>query len=85
LACENRCKDTSKSVNRTIHLVEHGNSDDESVDVYIVELVLPMNAKPSACSSLQPVQKNWQEVKFTINVVKCDRIFDELVKMATLN
>jgi hypothetical protein len=38
-----------------------------------------------ACSSLQPVQKKRQdEVKFTFNVGKCDKIFDELLKMATL-
>jgi hypothetical protein len=72
------CKETSKSAGRTIHLVEHDNSDDEFADVYTVELVRPTKAKPSACSSLQPVQKNQQEVKFTFNVAKCDRIFDEL-------
>jgi hypothetical protein len=32
------------------------------------------------------VQKNRQEeIKFTSNVTKCDRIYDELLKMATLN
>ena len=34
-----------------------------------------------ACSSLQPVQKKRQEeIKFTFNVGKCDKIFDELLK-----
>jgi hypothetical protein len=56
------------------------------VDVYIVELVWPTKANSSACSSLQPIQKNRQEeVKFTFNVAKCDKIFDGLLKMATLN
>jgi hypothetical protein len=33
------------------------------------------------CFSLQPVQKKRQEdVKFTFNVGKCDKIFDELLK-----
>jgi hypothetical protein len=42
---------------------------------------LPTKAKSSTCSSLQPVQKNWQEeIKFTFNVAKYDRIFDELLK-----
>jgi hypothetical protein len=63
-----------------MHLVGHDSSDDESTDIYITELVWPTRAKPSACSSLQLVQKNQQEeVKFTFNVVKCDKIFDELV------
>jgi hypothetical protein len=36
-------------------------------------------------SSLQPIQKKRQEeVEFTINIGKCDKIFDELLKMATL-
>jgi hypothetical protein len=48
-------------------------------------MVWPKQAKPSACSSLQPVEnKRQEEVKFTFNVGKCDKIFDELLKKATL-
>jgi hypothetical protein len=44
-------------------------------------MVWPKQAKSSACSSLQLVQKKRQEeVKFTFNVGKCDKIFDELLK-----
>jgi hypothetical protein len=44
-------------------------------------MVWPKQAKSSTCSSLQPVQKKRQEeVKFTFNVGKCDKIFDELLK-----
>ena len=39
LAYESRFKETSKSVARTIHLVELDNSDDESADVYTAEFV----------------------------------------------
>jgi hypothetical protein len=86
LACESRFKETSKSVAHTIHLVEHDNSDDEAADVYTAEFVWRTKAKSFVCSSLQSVQKNRQEeIKFTFNVAKCDRIFDELLKMATLN
>ena len=81
LACESRFKETSKSAARTIHLIERDSSDDESVDVYTAEFIWPTKAKSSACSSLQPVQKNRQEeIKFTFNVAKCDKIFDELLK-----
>ena len=70
-----------KSAARTIHLIERDSSDDESTDVYTVEFIWPTKAKSSACSSLQPVQKNRQEeIKFTFNVAKCDKIFDELLK-----
>jgi hypothetical protein len=65
--------------------VEHDNSDDESTDICTAELVWPTKAKPSPCSSLQPVQKNRQEeVKFTFNVAKCNKIFDELVKSGNI-
>jgi hypothetical protein len=44
-------------------------------------MVWPKQAKFSACSSLQPVQKKRQEkVKFTFNVGKSNKIFDELLK-----
>jgi hypothetical protein len=81
LACESRFKDTLKLAARTIHLIERDSSDDESADVYTVKFIWPTKAKSSACSSLQPVQKNRQEeIKFTFNVAKCDKIFDELLK-----
>jgi hypothetical protein len=57
------------------------NSDDESTYVYTTELVWPIQAKPSSCSYLQSIQKNQQEeVKFTFNVVKCIKIFDDLLR-----
>jgi hypothetical protein len=44
-------------------------------------MIWPKQAKSSGCSSLQSVQKKKQEeVKFTFNVGKCDKIFDELLK-----
>jgi hypothetical protein len=66
--------------------MERDSSDDESTYVYTAELVWPMKAKSSACSSSHLIQKKRrEEVKFTFNVAKCDKIFDELVEMATLN
>ena len=41
--------------------------------------------KPSTCSSLKPINKNWkEEVKFTFDVSKCERIFDELAKIGKI-
>jgi hypothetical protein len=87
LACESQSKETAKAIRHNVHIVEcdQSSSDDESKEVYVTEMVWPKQAKSSACSSLQPVQKKRQEeVKFTFNVGKCDKIFDELQKMATL-
>ena len=83
MACESRSKELVKTVHHNVHIVEHNqsSSDDEPKEVYTVEIVWPEQAKSSACSSLQSVQKKRQEeVKFTFNVGKCDKIFDELLK-----
>jgi hypothetical protein len=86
MTCESRVKETSKLASHKMHLVGYDNSDDESTDVYTAELVWPGQAEPSACSALPSIQNNRQEeVKFTFNVAKCDKIFDELLKTATLN
>jgi hypothetical protein len=87
LACESQSKETAKMIRNNVHIVEcdQSSSDDESKEVYAAEMVWPKQAKSSACSSLQSIQKKRQEeVKFTFNVGKYDKIFDELLKMATL-
>ena len=49
--------------------------------MYAAKFVWPSKDKPSTCSSLKLIQKNRQnEMKFTFDVSKCDRIFDELLK-----
>ena len=54
-------------------------SDDEGKDVYTAEFIWPSNDKPCVCGSLDPIHKDRQE-KFTFDVSKCERIFDELYK-----
>jgi hypothetical protein len=76
LACESQSKELVKTVHHNVHIVEHNqsSSDDELKEVYTAEIVRPEQAKSSACSSLQSVQKKQQEeVKFTFNVDKCDK------------
>jgi hypothetical protein len=83
LACESRSKELVRTVHHNVPIVEHNqsSSDDEPKKVYTAEIVWPKQAKSSVCSSLQSVQKERQEeVKFTFNVGKCDKIFDELLK-----
>jgi hypothetical protein len=64
--------------------VERDNLDDKYADICTAKLVWQIKAKHSPCSSLQTVQKNRQEIKFTFNVAKCDKIFDELVKSGNI-
>src|SRR6185295_16787548 len=60
-------------------------SDDEDKEAYAAEFVWPALAKPSTCASLKPTQKNRQEeMKFNFDVSKCDRIFDELLRLGHL-
>jgi hypothetical protein len=83
LACESQSKETTKTIRHNVHIVECDQSslDDESTEVYAAEMVWPKQAKSSAYSTLQLVQKKRQEeVKFIFNVGKCDKIFDELLK-----
>jgi hypothetical protein len=80
LTYESRSKEASKSASHKLHLVGCDNLDDESTDVYAAKLVWPAQIKPSACYALQSIRKNWQEeVKFTFNVAKCDKICNELL------
>ena len=72
---------------REKHIVEYDSisSDDEDKEVYATEFVWPASAKPCSCASLKPNQRNQQEeMKFTFDVSKCDRIFDELLRLGHL-
>ena len=76
-------KDTFKPHRSNTHVLDHDSdsSDDDSKEVYAAEFVWPSKAKPGSVPSLKPIQKNRQEEpKFTFDVSKCDRIFDELLK-----
>jgi len=80
-------KDTYKSHRSNTHFVEYDSdsSDDEDKEVYATEFVWPASAKPCICMSLKPTQSNRQEeMKFTFDVSKCDRIFDELLRLGHL-
>ncbi|MBE1615956.1 hypothetical protein IDF54_13930, partial [Flavobacterium sp. SaA2.13] len=82
LAQESRNKDSKPKPNRFgVHVINYGYSDDEGKEIYAAEFVCPSKAKPCSCPSLKPVQKNRrEEIKFTFDVDKCDRVFDELLK-----
>ena len=80
-------KDTYKFHRSNTHFVEYDSdsSDDEDKEVYATEFVWPASAKPCICMSLKPTQSNRQEeMKFTFDVSKCDRIFDELLRLGHL-
>ena len=64
-----------------MHVLQGEPSDDEDNEVYAAEFVWSSNDKPSTCASLKPIPKNrHDEIKYTFDVTKHDRIFDELAK-----
>jgi hypothetical protein len=46
--------------------------------IQVAKLVWPAKTKYAACSPVHSSQK--EKVKFTFNITKCDKIFDELLK-----
>ncbi|TKC12036.1 hypothetical protein FA727_23640, partial [Robertmurraya kyonggiensis] len=79
----NKEKESFKTRRSNVHIVDYESDDstDDDNDVYLAEFVWPANKKTVSYSSLKPIHKNRQEdIKFTFDVSKCDRIFDELHK-----
>ena len=77
-------KDAYKPHRSNTHVVEYDSdsSADEDNVVYTAEFVRPSSAKLTSCASLKPTQKGQkEEMKFTFDVSKCDRIFDELLRL----
>ena len=65
-----------------MHMLHGDSSDDENSEVYGAEFVWSSSDKPSTCASLKMIPKfQHDEVKYTFDVSKCDRIFDELAKL----
>jgi hypothetical protein len=66
-------------------MLDYESSGDESKEVYAAEFTWSSDDKANTCASLKPAHKSRQEeVKFTFNVAKCDRIFDELLKLVKI-
>ena len=86
LAQESRSKDAKFKPDRlSMHMLQGESSDDEGNEVYAAKFVWSSSDKPSTCTSLKPISKNRQdEIKFTFDVTKCDRIFDELAKLGKI-
>jgi hypothetical protein len=63
-----------------MHMLDYESSDDESKEVYAAEFKWSSNDKANNCASLKPAHKSRDEMNFTFDVAKCDKIFDELFK-----
>jgi hypothetical protein len=91
LDCESRAKE-SRSVTRSsdkprndcpVNMVEYGSEslDDKEADMSVAVWNWASKFKPFICSSLKLASKSPQdEMRYTFNVAKCDRIFDYLLQ-----
>jgi hypothetical protein len=73
---------------RHVNMVEHSSesSNDEEADMCVAEWSLGSKSKPFVCSSLKSACKSQQdEMRYTFDVAKCDRIFDYLLQDSKLN
>jgi hypothetical protein len=69
-----------------VNMVEHGSesSDDEETDMCVAEWSWGYKSKPFVCSSLKMASKSRQdEICYTFDVTKCDRIFLLIVARET--
>jgi hypothetical protein len=91
LDCESRAKEfrdflrsSDKPRNEHhVNMVEYSSesSNDEEVDMGVVERSRVSKSKPFICSSLKPASKSWQdEMCYTFDIAKCDKIFDYLLQ-----
>ena len=89
LAQENRAKEIKQSSrfkdNRNRDKVNHAvntlgyDSDSASegdVDICVAEWIQAPKSKPFACPALKPTPAKREEIKYTFDVSKCDKIFD---------
>ena len=73
-------RDAYKSHRQNVHVIDDC-SDDDNKEFLAVEIRWPVENKLVTCPSLKLIHKNQnEEVKFTFDFSKCDRIFDELLK-----
>jgi hypothetical protein len=89
LAQVNWSRDLSKSKSDRFNIYFLSNDldalDDGSNDTYATEFTWSSEDKSHTCASLNPIYRNWQdELKYTFDVGKCDKIYDELLRIGKI-
>jgi hypothetical protein len=80
-----RFKDNNRNKEKENHMVNTLDYDDDSasedeVDICVAEWVQSSKSKPFACPALKPTPARREEIKYTFDVSKCDKIFDMLLQ-----
>jgi hypothetical protein len=94
MVCENQAKD-NKSSSRfkevstkekpEVNYVDEGSSNEEESEVCVAEWVDVPWDKPLTCTFLRPSPGKKDEVKFTFDVTKCDKLFNVLLQNKIIN
>ena len=59
---------------------ESDSARDEDIAVCVAEWVHAPKSKPYVCAALKPIPARREEIKYTFDVSKCDKIFDILLQ-----
>jgi hypothetical protein len=83
----NKEKEKLESHRSDVNVVDYvSNNLNDETEIYSAEFVWPSEDKSFSSTSLKPASKGRQEeLRFTFDVSKCDRIFDELLKLGNIN
>jgi hypothetical protein len=76
--CQFRDVTTKEREKQVVNLVGEGTDEDDNVEVCVAERVNMQ--KPVSCSFLRPNTGRKEEIKYTFDVSKCDKLFDVLVQ-----
>jgi hypothetical protein len=75
-----RFRETSSKEKPSVNYVEEDSShDDEDSEVCMAEWANAVPGKPLSCAFLKPSLGKKDEMKFTFDVTKCDKLFDVLL------
>jgi hypothetical protein len=76
-----RFKETSSKEKPDVNFVEEDFvSDDDNASVCVAEWVNTVSGKPLTCAFLKPSPGKKDEMNFTFDVTKCDKLFDVLLQ-----
>jgi hypothetical protein len=86
LPCEYRAKSSRfrDSANKDkekhhVNFVDEEADDEEGNEIYVAKWVENLGDKPISCSFLKPNGGRREEMRYTFDVSKCDRLFDLLL------
>jgi hypothetical protein len=77
---QSRFREINTKEESTVNCVGEDSVSDDDAGVYIAEWVDMPRDKPLTCSFLKPRPGKRDDVKFTFDVTKCDKLFDLLLQ-----